>query len=267
MNQHLKDQQEAFKRQLKNQPIISKPVLLKPKTETNDTGKETSTPFTGNRPINSYIHSIITLLKSSNVPLDLSKINESLGINLEAHTDFLEKVCLNERISFNLSNKTLSYQPPYNIRSKADIIPVLKSQSNMDGLSLTELKDTIPKLEEAIAELVKSGDIYSLKIKEDGPRIIFYNDYKLSIPVSQEFKEMWLETSASADETLLRSAMEQSGLKCISKSAKMDFEASGNLENVRNPKKKPIKRPFRRIKITNDYLEGIDLSLDISDSK
>lgn len=94
--------------------------------------------------------------------------------------------------------------------------------------------------------------------REDGPKVIFANDLKLERPVDDEFRLLWHSIAVPADEEL-RGALERAGLKVAS--AGSSGAASPSPAPAARAKK-ATKRPFRRIKITNDYLEGIDLSVD-----
>jgi len=265
MNNHLQKQQEAFKRQLLNQPIIPKAVAQSHQAPSYGTEISNIPAFIGNRPINSYIHSVISHLRSKDRPVTIAEISQTIGVDLEANAILLDKVCLNDRIYFDSLTRKLSYHPPYNLRTRSDIIPALKSQNDLEGICLSEIKDTIPKLDEALGELSKSGDIFVIRIKDDGPRVIFYNDYKITIKVSPEFKNLWSDTAAPLDDSQLYALMNQSGLKPQTKPDLTDKNTIVDDGRHLN-KKKTIKRPFRRIKITNDYLEGIDLSIDVNES-
>lgn len=167
-----------------------------------------------------------------------------------------------------------SYRPPFNIRSKDDILKVLKSTADLVGIDILPMRESFPKIDAVVAELHRSGDILVIRSRDEAAKTIFRNSLRLDRPVSDEFKRLWHDTPVPADDVELHSAMEKSGLKIAglrlspslsSPSLSISTAASGgDASSISGgaTRKKTVKRPFRRIKITNDYLEGIDLSID-----
>lgn len=132
----------------------------------------------------------------------------------------------------------------------------------MSGIDISELKEAYPRVEEACMELSRKGELYLIRPKEDGPKVIFYNDYQAQITVDQNFKQLWGHVQVPADEFELRDALDRAGLKSCSRPSTSGPGAGSSVKRAED-KKKASSRPYRRrIKITNDYLEGIDLSLD-----
>lgn len=81
-------------------------------------------------------------------PSTIREIHERLNVNLLAQPDLLDKIRRSDRIVYD--GATLLYRPPFNIRSKDDILAVLRQQPDLTGIDLTDLKDTFPRVEEAV---------------------------------------------------------------------------------------------------------------------
>lgn len=174
--------------------------------------------------------------------------------------DLLDKICRNDRVTYD--GQVLHYNPAFNIKSKEDILLALSKRQDMSGIDLAELKEAYPKVEDAVMDLVKRKEIFLIRTREDGPKVLFLNDFKVERQLDADFRHLWSSISIPPDEFELRAAIFKAGMKPSSSGASNN---NGNGTNGAQPivqKKKAVaKRPFRRPKITNDYLEGIDLSI------
>lgn len=264
MDSSLKKQQEAFKKVLSRQPQISTPVRIIPQSSSSqssvDSAAASSLNVAGGRHINWYIHSIIMYLKSANRPVSLKDIEQELSIDFAQNPIFLERVSLNDRVTFDHDNRTLTYIPPFNVRNKNDIVPALMKQPHMAGIDFAEIKDAFPNVSEAIAELCAQKKVHVVSLKDNGKATIFLNQSTMDPKVDDEFKAMWSNVNVPEDIHELHAAMNRAGLKVSSDSESPATRPAASKDQT---KKKSSKRPYRRIKITNDYLEGIDLNLDV----
>ena len=60
------------------------------------------------------------------------------------------------------------------------------------GLAVKELKDGYPNVEEDLKTLEAQGHVLVIRGKKDGlPRMVWYNDPKLNVSISEEFKEIY----------------------------------------------------------------------------
>jgi transcription initiation factor TFIIE subunit beta len=60
------------------------------------------------------------------------------------------------------------------------------------GLAVKELKDGYPNVEEDLKTLEAQGHVLVICGNKDGlPRMVWYNDPKLNVSISEEFKEMY----------------------------------------------------------------------------
>lgn len=270
---NLQKQHEAFRKAMQNQPTLTRPaavtssgtLLIEPvaRHTPSPASSMTSSTTVGSRPINSYVHAILSYLKDAERPVPLEEIFQKLNVNLHSQTDVLDRILRNERISYDEHGSMLEYHAVFAIKSKQDIITLLKQRPNLVGIEYAELKESNPRIDEYINELVKEREIFLVRTKDDGPKVVFLNDTKTRGPVDEIFRQLWMSTIVSHDERELRRALEAVGLKAhghpLERPNKaVKSEASGGREG----RKSSAKRPFRRIKITNDYLDNIDLNID-----
>ena len=80
--------------------------------------------------------------------------------------------------------------------------------------------------------------------------------------VDPAFKALWSRLPVPQDEYELRTALHNAGMKATSQAGKTASRAE-----LAQPKKKASSRRRFPVKITNDYLEGIDLSQDMDTDK
>jgi len=203
------------------------------------------------------IVSIIDFLKSVDDPQSISSINKACKVDIEKNRDLHDKLRSNEKITFDEQNITFAYKPTYPIRNNEDLLSLLKKHKDQGGMEFKDLKDSYSKLDAVVDDLDQSGKILVIKKKDDIPRILFWNDAEYNTPVDSEFKIMWAETKVP-DEADLPRELEKAGLKTMEV-----FEKKISTE----PKQKKSKGRYRKLKLTNTHLVGIDLSTDYVGSK
>lgn len=259
MNDDLRRQQEEFRRTLQRQPQLPRHVVAHAPAAPD----ASLAAILGERPLNAYVHSIIMYLKGTGRPASIQEIKQQLGIDLLAHRDFLGQVCLSDRIDFDPAPRTLRYNPPFGIRTKEDIVPALRRQPNREGIEISELKDTFPRVDDAVAELVRTNDVYVLRVRPDGPRVMFLNEFTQRISVDADLRSLWMSVELPADPNEMRIQMSRAGLTPVPVADGRNALQTGaaSSEAATAAIRKPQRRPNRRIKITNDYL-GIDLTRD-----
>jgi transcription initiation factor TFIIE subunit beta len=60
------------------------------------------------------------------------------------------------------------------------------------GLVVKELKDGYPNVDQDLKTLEARGEVLVIRGKKDGlARMVWYNDAKLNVGISNEFKELW----------------------------------------------------------------------------
>lgn len=173
----------------------------------------------------------------------------------------LEKVCLNERIIYDPISKLLSYRHLYDVRNEADLMRALHDHMSIGGILVQDLRPSFPKIDVAIEEKIKTGQLIAFKGKnDDTAKVLFYNQFSLEKPVDPRFKDLWAEQTLP-DSLEMAREMERAGLKGAGV-ADAEALSAGKPGNVPTGKKKASKRINRRIKITNTHIEGLDFSID-----
>jgi transcription initiation factor TFIIE subunit beta len=276
MDSDLLKQQQAFKKTLQSQPILKRHV------PTNDNASTATLPIeqsnssveslaeelrfevTDIRHVNSYVHAIISTLKTIDRKISFEEIRRLLNIDLEGNAEVLEKVCLNERIIYDAGTKQLAYRHLYDVRNETDLLRSLHSHANIGGILVQDLRPSFPKIDAAVEEGVRAGQVIAFRGKsDDAAKVLFLNQMRLEKTVDPRFKELW--ASLTLPDTLeMGREMERAGLKAAGLA---DAEAlqAGKPGALPPPKKKAgagAKRSTRRIKITNTHIEGLDFSID-----
>lgn len=198
------------------------------------------------RHLNSYIHSVINLLKQQDRPLSFEEIKERTNIDLHNNYNLLQSIKKNPRIV--ATHSTLVFKPLYSIRSTDDLRNVMKGLNNEEGVEIAKLTDSPVDISSFIDELRRSGEMIVLS-DLDSSEIAFNNDMQEK-PVDPQIKSLWSQIRVPTYHDLIRE-LNTAGLKA---------------ERVENVKKKVIvkskknKRNRRRIRLTNTHVKGLDLS-------
>ncbi|CAG8559197.1 6492_t:CDS:2, partial [Dentiscutata heterogama] len=145
--------------------------------------------------------------------------------------------------------------PDYAIRSKEDLLNLLKDRRDQPGVSrgmpFKELDDCID-LTNAIGELEKEGKIMVIRLmKDNSPRLLYWNDQRYITEMDKEFVDMFHSVKVP-DESDLKKSLEDAGLQTMSV-----LENKTRTED--KPKQKKRKQTNRKIKITNTHLENFHM--------
>lgn len=277
MDSDLLKQQQAFKKTLQSQPILKRHIVTASTAGTSSLAIEQSNnssieslaeelrfEATDIRHVNSYVHAIISTLKTIDRKVSFDEIRRLLNIDLEGNAEVLEKVCLNERIIYDAGTRQLAYRHLYDVRNEADLLRALHSHANIGGILVQDLRPSFPKIDAAVEEGVRTGQMLAFRGKsDDAAKVLFLNQMRLERPVDPRFKELW-SSLALPDALEMAREMERAGLKAAGLA---DAEAlqAGKPGALPPPKKKAgagAKSSTRRIKITNTHIEGLDFSID-----
>lgn len=196
--------------------------------------------------LNSYIHRILELLKKEDRVFTFTEVQNSLGINIFSNVTLMRALRNNQKIQ--MDQHSLRFIPLYNIRSKADLLEILKECANNEGIEMSKLADSPIDIRPFVSELVSQGSLIILK-DMDGSETAFYNGHVIA-PADPGIRSMW------------------HGIKVPSYHHILDELGSAGLKNAEGQlvkkkiiaKKEPKKRSQRRIKITNTHVKGLDLS-------
>jgi transcription initiation factor TFIIE subunit beta len=137
----------------------------------------------------------------------------------------------------------------HNIRNASSLVAALATQSTGAGLPVKDLKDGYPNIEEDMGALETQGHVLVIRGKKDGaPWMVWHNDAKLNVTISEEFKEMYhgLKVPEAGD---LPRELEKVGMTPASVDPR-------SIKRVVLEKEKKTKGR-RRGKIRNTHLMGI----------
>ncbi|CAG8604854.1 658_t:CDS:2 [Rhizophagus irregularis] len=176
-----------------------------------------------------------TLSQLHNERVDVPQTAEDLKLNkiadINANKELYNHMINNEKIHYNSVDHTFQYKPDYAIRSKEDLLNLLKERQEKEG------------------ELESEGKIMVIRLMKDGtPRLLYYNDLQFNTPMDKEFVEMFHNVKVP-DESDLKKSLEGAGLRTMAV-----LENKTRAED--KPKQRKRKQPNRKIKITNTHLEN-----------
>jgi transcription initiation factor TFIIE subunit beta len=263
----------AFKHRSQNQPVLHRNVV-RPQPPTNDYASHfestasTSDPSTLQPPkkrqkttivysqpkdtgMGQHLFTQLTYavdyLKKQPEPIPDEKIASYLSTTM---TPALKHLLQNDpRVAYHQDTDLYEFRPLHNIRNASSLVAVLATQSTGAGLAVKELKDGYPNIEEDLGALETQGHVLVIRGKKDGvPRMVWYNDAKLNVTISEEFKEMYhgLKVPEAGD---LPRELEKVGMTPASVDPR-------SIKRVVVEKEKK-KKGRRRGKITNTHLMGM----------
>jgi len=190
----------------------------------------------------------VDYLKTHSEPITADKIASYLNMNSMSPA-FLHLLQNNPKITYHADTDLYDFRPLHNIRNASSLLATLATQPTGAGLAVKELKDGYPSIEEDLKTLEAQGHVLVIRGKKDGvARMVWYNDPKLNVTISEEFKEMYhgLKVPDAGD---LPRELEKAGMTPASVDPRTIKKAI-----VEKEKKK---KGRRRGRITNTHLVGI----------
>jgi transcription initiation factor TFIIE subunit beta len=189
----------------------------------------------------------VDYLKIHSEPISAEKIASYLSTTLTP--TFVRLLRNNPKITYHAETDLYEFRPLHNIRNASSLLATLANQTTGAGLPVKELKDGYPNVEEDLKTLEAQGNILVIRGKKDGlARMVWYNDPRLNIPMSDEFRELYhrLKVPEAND---LPKELEKMNMTPVSVDPR-------TVKKVIVEKEKK-KRGRRRGKITNTHLAGI----------
>jgi transcription initiation factor TFIIE subunit beta len=190
----------------------------------------------------------VDYLKSHSEPISAEKIAGYLSTTMTPA--FLHLLKDNHpNIIYHEDTDLYEYRPLHSIRNASSLLMTLATTTTGAGLVVKELKDGYPNVDQDLKTLEARGEVLVIRGKKDGvARMVWYNDAKLNIGISNEFKELWagLKVPDAGD---LPKELEKVGM----------VPASVDPRTVKRAvvEKEKKKKGRRRGKITNTHLDGI----------
>lgn len=274
----------AFKHRAQNQPVLPRAVvktvqkvdspLFSPISFPPSPSEVGSTPEPGQPPrkrqkkspvvysqprdtgVGQHLYTQLTYavdyLKHHSEPISAERIASYLSLPMVSR-EFITSLQNNSRITYHADTDLYEFRPLHNIRNKSSLLTTLANQPRGEGLSIKEIKDGYPNVEDDLTSLeFEEGHILVIRGKKDGlARMVWYNDPKLNVTISEEFKEIYhgLKVPEAGD---LPRELEKLGMMPASVDPRT--MKKGVAENSKEAKKR---RGRRRGKITNTHLVGI----------
>ncbi|KAK9600072.1 transcription factor TFIIE beta subunit, TFIIEB, Tfa2 [Aspergillus fumigatus] len=197
-------------------------------------------------------------LKSKGVPLRYSDIVSYLSLQHrssdEGYLQALRRILTqHEKVSYDPSGAngegTFAFRPPHNIRTAEQLLQKLQSQTTAAGMSVRELREGWPNVEETINRLEKEGKLLVTRNKKDDhAKMVWANDPSLVQHFDEEFRQIWAKIKVP-DQQAVKEELEKAGITPTSKN---------KIVKVR-PKveQKKVKKPRRSGKTTNTHMMGV----------
>jgi transcription initiation factor TFIIE subunit beta len=162
---------------------------------------------------------------------------------------FLYLLRNNPKITYNADSDLYEFRPLHNIRNASSLLATLANTPTGAGLVVKELKDGYPNIEDDLKALEAQGKVLVMRGKKDGlARMVWYNDPKLNVSISDEFKDLFHSLKVPDAEDLPKE-LEKAGMTPASVDPRTIKHAVVEKEKKRKGR--------RRGKITNTHLVGI----------
>ncbi|KAJ5190275.1 uncharacterized protein N7498_009260 [Penicillium cinerascens] len=197
-------------------------------------------------------------MKTKGMPLKFADIVSYLSLQHRAndpgYVQALRRILQkHEKVDFDPSGAggegTFSFRPPHNVRNPEQLLRKLQSQTTATGMSVRELREGWPNVEDAINQMEKEGKLLVTRNKKDDhAKMIWANDPSLIEHFDDEFKQIW-DKIKIPDPQAVKEALEKAGITPTNKNKvvkpRVKVEA------------KKTKKPRRSGKTTNTHMMGI----------
>ncbi|EEQ82335.1 hypothetical protein NCER_100965 [Vairimorpha ceranae BRL01] len=188
--------------------------------------------------INSYLHEILTFLKSSANAISFTDLYSKLNIDIHSNTRLLKALENNDKIL--IKNNFIQYLYTYNIQSKEDLINIFSKRK--EGIELSKLRDNPIDISDFLDDFLILKD-------NDGIEVVFYDDMRID-KADDDIVALWKSVRVPGFQDLI-SEMSVAGIKT---------NISETVKRKAIIKKTKSKRYRRNIKITNTHVKGLDLN-------
>ncbi|KAJ0425137.1 transcription initiation factor TFIIE, beta subunit [Aspergillus carlsbadensis] len=197
-------------------------------------------------------------MKSKGLPLTFSDIVSYLSLqhraNDQGYVQALRSILqVHEKVEYDPKGAngegTFSFRPPHNIRTAEQLLRKLQVQSTGVGMSVRELREGWPNVEDAINKLEKEGKLLVTRNKKDDhAKMVWANDPSLIEHFDDEFKQIW-EKIKIPEQQVVKEELEKAGILPTNKNKVV--KARPNIEH------KKVKKPRRSGKTTNTHMMGV----------
>ncbi|KAJ5814641.1 transcription initiation factor TFIIE [Penicillium riverlandense] len=197
-------------------------------------------------------------MKTKGVPLKFDNIVSYLSLqhreNDPGYMRALRSILqMHEKVNFDPSGAngegTFSFRPPHNIRTPEQLLQHLQAQTTAAGMSVRDLREGWPNVEEAINQMEKEGKLLVTRNKKDDhAKMVWANDPSLMEHFDDEFKQIWEKIKVPGAQDV-KEELERAGITPTNKNKVI--KARPKVEQ------KKTKKPRRSGKTTNTHMMGI----------
>lgn len=197
-------------------------------------------------------------MKTKSVPLKFADIVSYLSLqqraNDEGYIQALRSILqVHEKVQYDPKGAngegTFSFRPPHNIRSPEQLLQKLQTQSTAAGMSVRELREGWPNVEDTINKLEREGKLLVTRNKKDNhAKLVWINDPSLIPHFDAEFRHIW-EKIKIPDQQTVKEELEKAGITPTNKNKVV--KARPKVEQ------KKVKKPRRSGKTTNTHMMGV----------
>lgn len=195
--------------------------------------------------INTYKHTILNLLKSTNAKFTIEQIEKCTNIVIKGNDELLKSLIETGRVVYE--EDTLKFKHKFEYKNLEEFEETLKLYE-LKGIDINCLKDAPIDITPFIEQLKEENKIVIIK-DFDGSHVLFYNSF-CEIKASDEIKELWDSVQIGDFNDILKELND----KISDKKEKSDKTLKK--QNKEEPKKKRVRR---RIRITNTHVKDLDL--------
>ncbi|PWY88398.1 transcription initiation factor TFIIE, beta subunit [Aspergillus heteromorphus CBS 117.55] len=197
-------------------------------------------------------------MKSKGTPLRFSDIVSYLSLqhraNDQGYIQALRSILqVHEKVQYDPSGAngegTFGFRPPHNIRTAEQLLQKLQAQTTGAGMSVRELREGWPNVEDTINTLEKEGKLLVTRNKKDDhAKMVWANDPSLIQVFDEEFRTIW-EKVRVPDQQAVKEELDKAGILPTSK----------NKVVKQRPKieHKKVKKARRSGKTTNTHMMGV----------
>ena len=197
-------------------------------------------------------------LKAKGVPLKFSDILSYLSLQHRGHdqgyVQALRSILqVHEKVEYDAQGAngagTFTFRPPHNIRNAESLLQKLQEQKTAAGMSVRELREGWPNVEETINQLEKEGKLLVTRNKKDEhAKMIWANDPSLTQHFDEEFRQLW-EKIRVPDHQTVKNELEKAGIAPTSKNKVVKVRPKTEQKKARKPR--------RSGKTTNVHMMGV----------
>lgn len=197
-------------------------------------------------------------MKTKGIPLKFADIVSYLSLQQRANDQgyiqaLLSILKVHEKVLYDPKGAngegTFAFRPPHDVRSPEQLLQKLQAQSTGAGMSVRDLREGWPNVEDAINNLEQEGKLLVTRNKKDNhAKMVWINDPSLFQHFDDEFRNIW-EKIKIPDQQAVKEELEKAGITPTSKNKVV--KPRPKVEH------KKVKKPRRSGKTTNTHMMGV----------